>query len=560
MGNVFLEITLIIILAAGLSIIFRFLKQPLILAYILTGIIIGPFGQLQLGSKEILQAMGEFGITLLLFMLGLEIKLKEFRIIGKPILLCSFIQIVLTGIMFYIIAIFLNFSSTTSLYISIAMVFSSTIIVLKELLDKKDLNSLYGKISIGILLVQDLVAIIVLMLLSGFTKENSLTSLSLETILLIIFKALALFILIIYLSKKVFPKLLDKIAKSEELLFLTSIAWVFGLAALVSSSFIGFSIEIGGFLAGLSLANASENFQIAARTKSLRDFFITIFFIFLGMQMEFSHLFGILGLSIILSMAVLILKPIVIMLALGVLGYRKRTSFFTGVTLAQISEFSLIIVFLGNKLGHLSGEIASLITVVSIITFIFSSYEALNLNSIYKLVQKYLGFLERKVLKEEIDAILEKTSELENHIVLIGANRMGSSILESIKQSRDKIIVVDFDPDVIKKLKEKNINTFFGDISDLDIQEKANLAKAKLVISTVPDVEDNLVLIKNLKDAKSAKIIVAASDFADAKRLYKEGADYVVMPHLAGGRHIAKMLEDGFNKIEKFKDKDLEYL
>lgn len=562
MGNVFLEITLILTLAAGLAIIFRFLKQPLILAYILTGIIIGPFGQFQLGSREVIQAMGEFGITFLLFMLGLEIRLKEFKIIGKTILISSFLQIILTVAVFYLISVYLGFSSLTSVYLSIAMAFSSTIIVIKLLSDKKDLNSLYGKISVGILLVQDFAAILVLIFLSAVNPQESLVAaFSLQKFVLIIVKALILFSVVFYLSKKILPKLLDKIAKSEELLFLTSVAWVFGLAAFVSSSVIGFSIEIGGFLAGLALANASENFQIAARTKALRDFFITIFFVFLGMQMEFFQFSKTLWFAIIFSLLILTLKPFIIMLIAGFLGHRKRTSFFTGITLAQISEFSLIIIFMGEKIGHLSGEIVSLITMISIFTFIFSTYATVNLNNIYKILHKHFGFIERKVLNEEINMLLDKADDLSGHIVLIGANRMGGSIIEFIKGLNEKIVVIDFDPDIVKKLKEKNVNTFFGDISDLEIQKKANLEKAKLIISTVADLEDNLILVKIVKRKNMAKLIVAASDFNDAKKLYEEGADYVVMPHLAGGRHIAKILEgNNLEHIVNFKNRDLQYL
>lgn len=564
MGNIFLEITIILCLVAVLSIIFRLLKQPLILAYILTGVIVGPFGQLQLGSRELLQTMGEFGITLLLFTLGLEIRLKNFQALGKTIIIGGLVQIILTQISAYYLALFFGFPSLTAFYISIALAFSSTIIVVKLIFDKKDSNSLYGKISLGILLIQDLAAILVLMFLSGLNPlNNSSVIFSVNNFVLILFKAFLLFAVIIYLSKRVFPKLLDSIAKSPEALFLVSIAWVFGLAAFVSSPLIGFSIEIGGFLAGLALANAMENFQIASRVRPLRDFFITIFFVFLGMKMVFADLGKIFLPAMILTLFVLIIKPLIIMGIMGFFGYRKRTSFFTGISLAQVSEFSLIIIFLGNKLNHIPSETVSLLTLVVIATFTASTYMITHGDTLYKFFYKYLGFFERKgTLQEITNQTSLEIEDLKDHIVLVGANRMGQSILDSIKETKDKIIVVDFDPDIVKKLKSQNIHSFFGDISDLDIQEKAKISNAKLIISTVPDIEDNLLLIKSLNHFnRKAKIIVAAVDFDDAKELYKAGADYVVLPHLAGARHIGKILEeDNLDKIKSFKTKDLDFI
>lgn len=562
MGNIFVELTIILCLAAVLSVIFKLLKQPSILAYILTGIIVGPFGQLQLKSNDSIQVMGEFGITLLLFMMGLEIKIKEFHSIGKIALIIGILQVFITQGLTYLISLTLGFPPTSAFYISIALTFSSTIIVVKLLSDKKDLNSLYGKISIGILLVQDLLAILFLILLSSFSQGAlSLNAFPFISFALALLKAFLLFFIIIYLSKSIFPKITGALSESSEVLFLTSLAWVFGIAALVSSPFIGFSIEIGGFLAGLALANASENLQIVARVRALRDFFITIFFVFLGMRMVFGGISEILVQSFVLIFLVILLKPLIVMVIIGALGYRRRTSFLTGISLSQVSEFSLIIVFLGNKLGHISEKEVFIVTLTAIVSFTVSAYIIPNASSLYKLIHHYLKIFERKNLLREESMNVVNLEDLKDHIVLIGANRMGQSILEAIKHLKEKVVVVDFDPDIIKWLKKQNINSFFGDISDLDIQERANLINAKLVVSTVPDLGDNLLLIKMLKHAKKTKIIVAASDFNDAKKLYKAGADYVVMPHLAGGRHIAQILEENkLEKINSFKIKDLAYL
>lgn len=557
MENIFLEVTIVILLASLLSIGFRFLKQPPILAYILAGVLIGPLALFKVNNQEVLQVMAEFGITLLLFMLGLELKISDLKSVGKISLITGIGQILFTSAIGYVISLTLGFSSIASLYISIALTFSSTIIIVKLLSDKKDLNSLYGKISIGFLLVQDFFAILALIMLSGFNTSDG-TALSFLSFVQVIIKGAILFAAIIFLSKKILPRMLNKISYSSETLFLFSIAWAFGMAALVSSPRVGFSIEIGGFLAGLALANSNESFQIVSKIKSLRDFFITIFFVILGTKMVFAGFSDIWFPAIVFSLFILIGNPLIVMVIMGLLGFRRRTSFLAGLTVAQISEFSLIVIFMGSKLGHVSTEIVSLVTVVGVITFTFSTYMILNGNKLYKILNPYLRIFERKTVKEKILDL----GELKDHIVLIGANRTAQTLINEIKNLDDKVIVVDFNPDVIEDLKEKNLSVLFGDISDLDIQEKVQLEKAKLVISTVPDIEDNLILIERMNYVnKFSKIIVVAQDRQDAKALYKAGADYVVLPHLAGSRQIAKILkEDSYQNIKDLKEKDLSYL
>jgi len=559
-GNIFFELAIVICLAALITVIFKHLKQPLLLAYILTGIIVGPFGAFHLGSTDFLRTMGELGITLLLFILGLELKISELKSIGKVASIVGFFQIGLTLSLGYLISLFLGFNQITSLYIGIVLTFSSTILVVKLLSDKKDLGSLYGKISVGVLLMQDLFAILTLIFLSGFTSGKIEGISSLYPFGFILLKGFIIFGFVFYLSRSIFPKIIDSIAKSQEALFLVSLAVAFGMAAFVSSPPVGFSVEIGGLLAGLALANSSSSYQIAARTRALRDFFIIIFFIFLGTEMVFSNISQVIIPALILSVFVLVSKPLFTMTIMGFLGYRKRTSFLSGITLAQVSEFSLIVLFLGNKLGHVPQEAISLITIVAIVTFISSNYMIFHGNGLYRSLEKYIKFFERKKThQEKIDG---HDGELDGHVLLIGAHRMGESILDSLEKSKHKVAVVDFNPDIVKGLRNKELISIFGDISDFDIQERANLSKAKLVISTVPDIEDNLNLIKSLnKYNRKAKVIVLGQDTGDAKQLYRAGADYVVLPHLAGGRQVQKILKDGdLSSIEEFKRKDLSYL
>jgi Kef-type K+ transport system membrane component KefB len=561
MGNIFLDLTLVICLASVLSLIFKVFKQPEILAYILTGIIIASFHFLNTSNQNFLQALSELGITLLLFMVGLEIRISELFSIGKPLVIASLGQIVFTFLGGFLISGIFGFDFLNSFYISTALTFSSTIIVVKLLSDQRELHSLHAKFSLGILLVQDIVAIILLMFLSGFGVQFFNTG-AVLTFFTIVLKGALLIGIIWGLSRYIFPKILEPIAKSSETLFLVSLAWVFGLAAVVSSKYIGFSIEIGGFLAGVALANSLVNYQIIAKAKTLRDFFIVIFFVLLGAQMAFADLPKIILPAIILSLFVLIGKPIIVMIFMSILGFRKRTSFLTGVSLSQVSEFSLILVFLGYKLKQINQDTVSLITLTGLITFAVSTYLIVHWKSLYRSFSGKIGFMERKNIKKYDIINSDRFDNLDNHVVLVGGDQMGQSIVEALEDRNMEVVVVDFDPAIVKSMENKKVHRLFGDISDLDIQERAKIDSAKLVISTIPDLEDNLLLLKELRhENRKAKIVVMALDSRDAKILYKEGADYVILPYLAGGRQIAEIiLDESEDKIEKLKQKDLKYL
>ncbi|HKC15035.1 MAG TPA: cation:proton antiporter [Patescibacteria group bacterium] len=535
MGNIFLEITIIICLAAFLSLFFRLIKQPPILAYIATGIILGPFGGFQLQSRDFLQAMGELGIAFLLFMIGLELKFSDLKSVGKTSLFVGILQIVLTSAGGFVLSTALGFSQIVASYIGIALAFSSTIIVVKILSDKRDLQSLHGKLAIGILLVQDFFAIFILIFLSSFANG----SISPFNILAVLAKGIILFSSIIFLSNKVFPKILDRIASSSETLFLFSIAWALGFCALVASPLIGFSIEIGGLLAGVALANTAENFQIIGKTKSLRDFFVVIFFVFLGMNMNFSSFSKILIPAIALSLFVLFAKPLIIMPIVGSFGYKKRTAFLTGISLSQVSEFSFIIIFLGNKIGQVPSDIVSLITTVGIVTFAVSTYMILKSKNIYQILGVKIPFFERKNVHGEVNDSTQK-----DHVVLVGANRTGGSVLEALLEQGEKVLVVDFNPDVIRQLRNKKIPSLFGDISDLEIQDRANIRQARLIISTVADIEDNLLLVSEIRKLKRRpKIVTIAMDSREEQTLKKAGVDYIIQPHILGGKYLAHLIK-----------------
>lgn len=558
MERIYADITLIICIAAFFTILFRFFKQPSIIAYIATGIVLGLAGILPIENHAALRTLGQLGITFLLFILGLELKLRELRSIGKTAIIGGLLQMFLTSGVAYVLLSFLGFTQIVSFCIAIGLAFSSTLIIVKLLADKKDLNSLYGKISIGLLLMQDFFAVLTIIFLTGYGQGQHVDFFS--QLGLVMFKVVILFGSITLLSIYVFPKLIHSLARFPESLFLFSLAWVFLLTAFVTAKPIGFSIEIGGFLAGLALANSHENFQIVAKMKALRDFFITIFFVLLGLEMSFANLGKVIFPAILLSLFVLLVKPFLVMIITGFMGYRKRTSFFVGISMAQISEFSLIIFFLGQHLKIIPDEIVTMMVLVALITFVVSTYGIQNTNKLYKLFSSRLDIFEFSQNGAKTSNSHDDLATLSNHIVVIGAHQMGQSIIRALENSGEEVLVVDFDPNVVEKLRGQGIHVIFGDIADTDIQERLGFERSKLVISTVPDLEDNLLLIEGLKHVnKNALVVVMALETYDAKALYEAGADYVILPHLAGGRHIAKMLIDKrhLELIEDYKQKDL---
>lgn len=538
-----MELTIVIILATLFGIVAKLLSQPTILGFIIAGVLVGPLGFFDIANPQILDLMAKLGVTFLLFIVGLELSLKELKTVGRAALTTGIGQIVFTAAIGFALSLFLGFDKLTAIYVSFALTFSSTIIVVKLISDKNDLNSLYGKVSVGLLLVQDLVAIIILILLSGFKESTGELGASMISNLVLVFlKGVILFTIISYLSRKVLPKLVDLLARSQELLFLVSVSWALGVAVLVASPLVGFSIEIGGLLAGLALANSSEHFQISARIKPLRDLFITLFFLILGMKMAISHVLVMLYPSIILSVFVLIGNPLIVLILMGFLGYRKRISFFTGLAVAQISEFSFILVALGSELNHINNDVVSMITMVGIITFILSTYMITYNNRLYQLLESFLGIFEKKSLLEQNFSDMRV---LKNHIILAGVNRMGKKILDTLTKRGDQVVAIDFNPDIINNIANENTHVLFGDIADGEVLERANIDKARLIVSTVPDIEDNLILIDRAKNKNGVKIISIANSEDEAKQLYQAGADLVIIPHLVGGEHLATLLDYG---------------
>lgn len=544
-ANSLFVLSLVIALAAFLGAWSAFFRLPLIIAYILAGIIAGPFffhGQ----NTDTFNLLRDLGLGFLLFLVGLEIKTDELREYGKQALTTGVIQISATATLAFFLSLLLGFGAVASFFVAAAVTFSSTVIVVKLLSEKRDFDSLYGKITVAILLLQDIVAIFFLIVISGLGSSGF----NLVDFLLTVIVGSLLVGLIYLLNQKILPYLFERLARNTELLFLSSLAWMFLVVAIASK--LNFSIEIGAFLAGLGLASLKQEHQIAARIRPLRDFFVVIFFIILGSHIVLDFSISILFKALILSAFVLLVKPLIVAFTLGKIGFKRRTGFMSGIALAQISEFSLIIMFLGLKNGQIGGNVVSIVTLAALITIAVSSYLLVFSTKIYRKVEKYL-----KVFEGEGSSLEQgPEKDLEDHVVLIGSDRLGWEILNQVEKQGKEILVIDFNPTIINALKKKGINYLFGDITDPDIFQKACIGKASLLISTVFDPEDTEELLEDIKLLENKPIVfVTAADRKVAVKFYRLGADYVIVPRILSGHQVAHLLTS--QKLSEIKEGEL---
>ena len=548
--HIFIELSVIVLITTLVAALMRVLKQPLAVGYILSGIIVGPYFLDILHSTESIELFSKIGISILLFVVGLSLNPESIKETGKVSLITGIGQVVFTSVIGFLIMRGLGYDQTSSIYGSIALTFSSTIIILKLLSDKGDLRKLYGKIAIGFLLVQDIVATLILLVVSAGGAGGVSSTLG-----IVLVKGVITIIALYIFSKRVLPKLSAYLAGSQELLFLFSIAWGLGLASLFY--YLGFSIEIGALIAGVTLSVSSYAPEIGSRMKPLRDFFVVLFFVLLGSQVILTGISTQIVPAVLLSLFVLIGNPLIVFFLMNILGYRSRTGFMAGLTVAQISEFSLILMALGLSLGHVSRETVSLITLVGITTIAGSTYLIMYSEKIYFVVRPLLKILEvRKAVHEDI-AGDEQSAEM----IIFGYDRVGFDFVKAGKTITEKFLVVDFNPQSIGLLKEKNIPCRYGDAGDVEFLGEIGLAEAKIIISTIPDMETKLLLLREYRKVSPTGVaLLTARTSEQAKKLYEEGASYVVMPHHLGAHHAAGLITAHKFDADKFKQHKNEHL
>lgn len=541
----FLHLTIIVCVVTLLALILRMLRQPAIISYILAGVLVSPYGFNLVQSGGSLEMFSQMGVSFLLFMVGLNLNPRIAKEMGRVSVITGVGQVLITTLAGFAIGRWFGFPSLTAVYVAIAFTFSSTIIVMKILSDKGELETLHGRLSTGFLIVQDIIAMVILLVVSSVASDGGSWELIAAHLALrsVVFVA-ALLGVGIYLM----PRLLRLVAESQELLLLFSIAWCFAIAAMCHA--LGLSMEIGALAAGIVLSLSPYRFEISAKLKPLRDFFIVLFFVLIGSRLTFTDLHALVLPIAVFSLFILVGNPLIMLVIMGMMRYTKRTSFRAGLTLAQVSEFSFILVALGVQLGHLDPSILSLVTFVGLITIACSTYFMTHADALYKLLERPLSLFERHGRKADEHHYAKHEAY---DILLLGYQRVGLNVLESLKKTGKKFLVVDYNPNTIVELAASGVDCRYGDLSDTDFLDELNIAGAKMIVSTIRDFDTSTLIVRKVRACNPhAVVIVLSQQIDEALHLYEIGASYVITPQFLGGYHASLLIEEYGFDMEKF--------
>ncbi len=554
MDSVFSELSLIIIVTAAISLFMKAIRQPLILGYILAGIVVGPTALNLIHSKDLFEVFSSIGIALLLFIIGLGMNVTELRKLGRVVVVVAFVNLLVITLLGFATSTLLGFDKTEAIIIGLALFFSSTIIIIKILSDKKEQNRLHGQVAIGVILIEDIIATFALLFIVAGQDGQGL---QLDQILLLMLKGLGLLAFLILCNTRILPAVSRYMAQSQELLFLFAISWGFGIATLFEIA--GFSIEVGALFAGVALASSPYVQEISSRLKPLRDFFVVLFFITLGESMNLENIANSLIPALILAAIVIIMKPFIVTTSMGMLGYTKRVSFKTGINLSQISEFSIVLVFLAVDSGIARPEVASIITLVAIITIAISTYLMQYDDNLFMRFDRLkLHMFEKEVTYKESK---RKTGY---PIILFGYHHGGHELIRIFRQMKHRFLVVDYDPEIIELLEAQKVDFLYGDATDNELLNEASIEKGRLIVSTITDHSTNIFLVTTITTTNPGAVIICHADNNhQANELYELGASYVMIPHYIGSEKIGAFIKrNGLNKTEfkKFREKHLAYL
>ncbi len=538
--EIFTQLSIIIVFVTVISIIVRLLRQPLILGYILTGIVVGPSILHLIPASSTFETFSSIGITLLLFIIGLGLNASVFKKLGRVVLVTALVELIVMVSVGLLVTQSFGFSFTEALIVGLCLFFSSTIIIVKVLSDKKEQTRLHGQIAIGVILLDDIVATVALLFVAagkgGFGADE---------ISLLVIKGIVLAAILYLVSVKLLPRLSKFFANTQELLFLFTIAWGFGVATLFE--WTGFSIEVGALFAGVSLASLPYSQEMAARLKPLRDFFVVLFFISLGQSLNISHLAAGIGPAIILSAFVVILKPLAAIVSVNLFGYTKRTSFKAAVNLSQVSEFSIILIVLAQSSGLVSPTLSAIITLVAVITIAISTYLMHYDNAIFAWLEKRFHFFKDRLSHEEKSAVV-------NHsMILFGYKKGGHEFVKTFKQMKRRYLIVDYDPAVIELLERQQLPFMYGDATDIELLREIGTKNARLIVSTITDFSINQQLVKYVHRVNPKAIMIChANNYEESVALYHYGATYVILPHYIGSERLSAFIRRHGTSHEAF--------
>ena len=543
--------------AALLALVGWRFRQPLILAYLVTGVVIGPHGLNFVTDQASIATVAEIGLILLLFIIGLEIDIKKLASAGPAVLLTGALQVpICIGLglgFFYLIGVRNTGGSYSLLYLAACMSLSSTLVVVKLLNDKFELDTLPGRITLGVLVIQDIWAVAMLALQPNLLNPNLLP------LAFSVWRGAFLVVGGFAISKYILPHLFRAVAKAPELVLVSALAWCFFLAG--AASLIGLSREMGALIAGVSLSTFPYNLDVMAKAVSLRDFFVTLFFVALGMQIEIPSLHVVeiaLAASVFVMVSRLSVVPILYALRLG-----HRASLLPAINLAQVSEFSIVIASLGLTLAkpQIDGDVLTTVIMTFAITSVASTYLINSSHRVQRALSRVLKVFRIRDLDVGEAAPARKESRSET-VVFLGFFRDASSILFELENGGtavegqvllDKVLVIDFNPTVMGELRRRGISCVYGDIAHADTLRHAGIEIAELVVCSITDDvlrgTSNLRLLRNARAAcPNAKVMLTTEHIPHALQLYAAGADFVYIPRLHSAQQIAQLLKQGLDE------------
>jgi len=527
-----LVLAAVFFLGAVSAFLMQRLRLPFLVGYLLIGLIFGPTILALPEHRVIIETFSQLGVAALLFVVGLGFHPTFLREAGRSSLLLGIGQILVTTIGGFLVGLAFKLSPLEAGYLAFAFALSSTIVIVKLLSDRRELGRLSGKITVGVLLVQDIAALLCLTFLSSMTAGAFDWRVAGTTLV----RGLSVAVVLFITGKWFLPKLERLFSRSQELLLLFAIAW--GLCIAMLFVWLGLSMELGALFAGIMLAVSPYHFELGAKMKPLRDIGLVCFFFLLGSQVTLVGFRPLIFPALGFIAFVLIGNPLIVMFLMRFMGHHRRTSFLTGIAMAQVSEFSFVLLALGARLGHVSSALLSLATVVGIVTIIGSSYLIRYADKLYAFLAPTLRLFEQAHPKTE------RHHRETFDVILFGCHRVGHDILQTLAHESRAYLVVDIDPQIIERLEAHHVSCRYGDVMDEAFLDEINIKKAKLIISTVPDLEAHFFLLEHTHLAQAkAIVIVMAHTVEEALALYKAGASYVMLPHAVGGNVASAMVE-----------------
>jgi Kef-type K+ transport system membrane component KefB len=543
------DIALCIIAAWALGVLAQFLRQPVILAYLVGGFALGPAGFNLIHGQESISTISELGLIFLLFMIGLEIDLKKIVSAGSAILVTAASQIlggcVLGVAFFWALGFPLTAGKWDALYLGIAAALSSTVIIVKVLYDKRELDTLPGRVTLGLLVLQDLFVILFL------AVQPSLDNLQASALLLSFARVGILVATALAVSRYLLPPLFHSVARLPELVLVGAISWCFLVGEFAAQ--LHLSREMGALIAGVSLSTFPYALDVTAKVTSLRDFFVTLFFVGLGMTIPVPNA-GLISGALIFAAFVVVSRLVLTFAPLYLLRNGLRASLLPAINLSQISEFSLVVMALGLEKFHVSEASKGQVSFAFVLLAALSTFAMMKSN---RLTRALIPELKRLGLRDLDDLAEGAVAGSEGHghgarILLIGFFRTASSLLEELRRSEQTLLadvaVVDFNPRVHEALRTRGVKVIYGDISQPETLMHAGVASAEILVCTIPDTllkgTTNLKLIRHLRELNpKAKIIVVAEILDDIPGLYAAGANYVSVARLDEAASLCQVLQ-----------------